>query len=306
MLENELEELEYMETFDPDVLIAKSLHNQQKIKTNDEIYYNEKHDQLCKEHYYYNVSTENPNPSNLFNEFHQLITRTHQYKLPYYISKDQYLYPWVDLHPNGKIKSIYSGRYEDPRAFIDADFQTIKKRFKRYRELVTIQRLSDERLIDHLQEISYQHKFNAEHVVPQSWFRAGEPMKGDLHHLFSCDPVCNTLRSNFPYYEYGAQESLSHHRSDCGKQDMNRFEPAYGKGIVARAMLYFLLRYPKKITKKFQKYINIPMLVRWHKQYKVTEYEKHRNKAIFEVQGNRNPFIDFLDVLTKISIPTRS
>jgi deoxyribonuclease I len=40
---------------------------------------------------------------------------------------------------------------------------------------------------------------NTEHIVPQSWFGAVEPMKGDLHHLFVCEPECNIARSNFPY-----------------------------------------------------------------------------------------------------------
>src|SRR5699024_6628189 len=186
---------------------------------------------------------------------------------------------------------------------IDEDIQTMQKRFESYRDLLKIQRFSDESLIDHLQRISRQHKFNAEHVVPLSWFQAKEPMKGDLHHLFACEPKCNSLRSNYPYYEYESEETPMNFRSDCGKQGMNRFEPSYGKGIVARATLYFLLRYPNTITKKFQNYIDIPLLIRWHKKFKVTEYEKHRNKAIFEIQGNRNPFIDFPELLTEISFP---
>src|SRR5699024_4548168 len=116
------------------------------------------------------------------------------------------------------------------------DFKTIQKRFESYRELIKIQRFSDKRLIDHVRRISNQHKFNAEHVVPQSWFRAREPMKGDLHHLFACEPKCNSFRSNFPYYECEVNDPPLNH-SYCGKQEINRFEPSYGKGIVARATL---------------------------------------------------------------------
>ena len=36
----------------------------------------------------------------------------------------------------------------------------------------------------------------------------------------------------------------------------------------------------------------IETLVRWHEDVAVTEHELHRNQAIFEIQGNRNPFID--------------
>ncbi|MEU9014913.1 hypothetical protein AB0D12_35245 [Streptomyces sp. NPDC048479] len=54
--------------------------------------------------------------------------------------------------------------------------------------------------------------FYCEHVVPQSWFTKQEPMRGDLHHLFACEAV--------------------------------GFQPEEGKGTVARAPLYFLLRHP--------------------------------------------------------------
>lgn len=34
-------------------------------------------------------------------------------------------------------------------------------------------------------------------------------------------------------------------------------------------------------------------LPRWHEGDPATEYERHRNQAIFEKQGNRNPLIDY-------------
>lgn len=68
-------------------------------------------------------------------------------------------------------------------------------------------------------------------------------------------------------------------------------------------MLYFLLRYPNAIKPKYEKALDIPLLLRWHEKYKVTEYEKHRNKAIFEIQGNRNPFIDFPELMSNIAFP---
>ncbi|MNC25049.1 Extracellular ribonuclease precursor [compost metagenome] len=76
----------------------------------------------------------------------------------------------------------------------------------------------------------------------------------------------------------------------CGKQEADRFEPEYGKGIAARATLYFLLRYPGMIDSSR---VDELLLLQWHHTFPVTLYEKHRNLAIFELQGNRNPFIDF-------------
>jgi endonuclease I len=42
------------------------------------------------------------------------------------------------------------------------------------------------------------------------------------------------------------------------------------------------------------------MLVKWHSNDEVSLYEKHRNRAIWEKQGNRNPLIDFPQYVSKI------
>ena len=54
----------------------------------------------------------------------------------------------------------------------------------------------------------------------------------------------------------------------------------------------FLIRYHNKIDSSR---VDIPLLLKWHEEFNVSLYEKHRNAAIFELQGNRNPFIDFPD-----------
>ncbi|WP_312854686.1 endonuclease [Pallidibacillus pasinlerensis] len=33
------------------------------------------------------------------------------------------------------------------------------------------------------------------------------------------------------------------------------------------------------------------LLRRWNRKFPVTIYERHRNLAIYQIQGNRNPFI---------------
>ena len=60
-------------------------------------------------------------------------------------------------------------------------------------------------------------------------------------------------------------------------------------GHAARATLYFTLRYPK-----LGKYSDeaLTHLLEWHERDEVGQYERHRNAAIFEGQGNRNPLID--------------
>jgi endonuclease I len=63
---------------------------------------------------------------------------------------------------------------------------------------------------------------------------------------------------------------------------------------VARATLYFLLRYPGQIGDEARELQRdaVPVLLEWHHREPVEEYERHRNAAIAEAQGNRNPLID--------------
>lgn len=300
LIQRQLNELECMVNCDPEELLTEITGNQKKIKTNSELYYNEKLDNIWIEHYYCNIPPNPATSTQLLKELQSLVRKTHKYKYPYYISKDQYLYTWVDLQPNGQLKSIYSGIQKSPQQVIEEEFITIQRRFEHYQKLMSSQMGSRKNIKRQVQLISNQHKFNAEHVVPQSWFKAREPMKGDLHNLFACEPKCNSVRSNFPYYEFESKADPRRIRNYCGLYEMGRFEPEHGKGTAARATLYFVLRYPGQLIKRYRKRINFPLLIRWHEQFPVTDYEKHRNQAIFEIQGNRNPFIDFPDLTKKI------
>jgi len=135
--------------------------------------------------------------------------------------------------------------------------------------------------------------YNCEHVAPQSWFEEREPMRGDLHHLFACESRCNSFRGNRGYFEFPQFEEAV--RQGCGMSEKNRFEPSHGKGAVARAMFYFLVRYPGEIDRPPEEFgrDRLPLLLEWHRREPVGKYERHRNAAIFAKQGNRNPFIDF-------------
>jgi endonuclease G len=122
-------------------------------------------------------------------------------------------------------------------------------------------------------------------------------MRGDLHHLFACEPACNSFRGNIPYFDFPDFEEAI--RDECGKRDGTRFEPGAAKGIVARATLYFLLRYPGNIKRSYDA-ARLATLLSWHSSHPVTDYERHRNMAIFEKQGNRNPLIDNPEWATEI------
>jgi deoxyribonuclease I len=250
-----------------------------KSRTN-RTYFDEKQDMQAKVRYYEGLCSQKKSIE--IESLHLLLTETHANKLEY--SPHRYLYPWVDLQENASLKSLYSGNRMDPLSSIEHD---LKLHELRGRGMITV--------------FSGDNLLNCEHVVPQSWFHKQEPMRGDLHHLFSCEPNCNSSRGNSPYYDfsdYVPETKLLGIKEGCGKSDQGKFEPEYGKGIVARATFYFLTRYRKAVN---QENINIPMLLEWHQKFSVTKYEKHRNLAIHELQGNRNPFIDFPELAVQLA-----
>ncbi|WP_416984774.1 endonuclease [Streptomyces sp. T028] len=211
------------------------------------------------------------------------------------------VYPWVDLHQDGRLHSIYSGRDFSPEELIRADAAVAETRLARVRELLLHESTAGpaefEAEFDALEDAM---PFNCEHVVPQSWFAKMEPMRGDLHHLFACEPGCNSYRGNFPYFDFpGFQETV---RDACGMREDQGFEPQQGKGTVARATLYFLLRYPGLVGDAPREFPEerLPTLLTWHDSEPVTEYELHRNAAAAEIQGNRNPLVDHPDWARRI------
>lgn len=257
--------------------------------------------------YYETVDDTELDGLSLFAKYHHRLKSTHLQELPYFISKDLYLYTWVDLYPDGTVKSIYSGEEKNPEFLIIQDDEIIRKKYEEFQRYLYEVNGKEKESLKELKAIEWKYKFNTEHIVPQSWFGGSEPMKGDLHHLFTCDPECNIARSNFPYEDfsfYSPETDDEPIHNQCGVAANELFEPEHGKGAVARAMLYFMLRYPNGIHKSFRNQINLPLLKRWHKDFPVTLYEKHRNQTIYQIQGNRNPFIDKPYLADRIKFPT--
>jgi endonuclease I len=238
---------------------------------------------------YYRDLDADADPAALFQGLHALLQRTHTTELRY--KPSLHVYPWVDLRPGSvpSIRSIYSDKGFDPRELIEADFRLDAER-ERLQEM--LKREGTMALESALDLLEASLPYNCEHVVPQSWFFKREPMRGDLHHLFACESRCNSFRRNTPYFDFPEfQEAI---RDECGKSEAEGFEPFAGKGAVARATLYFLLRYPGEIDDSAKEYTesDLATLLDWHRRQPVDEYERHRNAAIFEKQGNRNPLID--------------
>ncbi|WP_210420560.1 endonuclease [Aquisphaera giovannonii] len=240
---------------------------------------------------YYRGFDPASSPDASFKKLGQLLESTHKARPAY--APSRMLYPWVDLQPSLRIKSVYSGQEFDPVELIDMDAEVDRVRAERLEAFRATEAAASPAGLE-LQEALLEATlpYNCEHVVPQSWFGKREPMRGDLHHLFACESGCNSFRGNTPYFDFRALEEIV--RSGCGRREANRFQPTAGLGAVARATLYFLLRYPGAVRRGPTTYTEdrIAMLLAWHKESPVGKYERHRNQAIYEVQGNRNPLID--------------
>ena len=153
------------------------------------------------------------------------------------------------------------------------------------------------------------------------------PMYTDLHHLFPTDAYINTMRSNYPYGEVG--ENITK-QSDGGFSKFGRCVDSLGykvsgqngrvfepndeyKGDLARVYFYMATCYESYKNEKgatrspkdwksdmlasnvypFFTDWALKMLLRWAANDPVSEKEIKRNEAIFGIQGNRNPFVDY-------------
>ncbi len=258
-------------------------------------YYNEAADSALKTEYYQGIDWS-ADPKELFGQLSNKTKGSHEKVLPYRPSV--YLYPWVDLHPDGQLRSIYSAEAMDPATAIIEDWQIGQdERLAESALVFAAAALSPEAAATAFALDQQDQAFNCEHVVPQSWFGRRQPDRGDLHHLFACNMRCNSMRSNYPFAEAKVRDQW---RDDCGQVigGNKGFEPVGGKGAVARATLYYLLRYPNTISNYDSK--DVDMLMEWHRDNPVTLYEKHRNVAIEELQGNRNPLIDFPEMAHRV------
>jgi endonuclease G len=256
----------------------------------DAPYYSATADAAAAQQYYAGIDDQAA-PEALFEALTELLERTHQPR-PKYKPLVQ-VYPWVDLRPDRKLRSIYSGKTFEPEEIMREDARVEALRTARLQELAAAQEaLGPETFREEFMALEASLPYNCEHVVPQSSFGAQEPMRGDLHHLFTCESDCNSFRSNTPYFDFDDAEEVV--RDACGRREGDRFEPSAGKGAVARATMYFLLRYPGLIGDATRELHadRLPMLLGWHHAEPVGEWERHRNMAIATAQGNRNPLID--------------
>ncbi len=146
------------------------------------------------------------------------------------------------------------------------------------------------------------NQINTEHTWPQSRFTGRHPkdtQKSDLHHLFPTDNEMNSHRSSLHFGNVKTDvEKLKCPIARLGHSASGEivFEaPDHHKGNVARAIFYFATRYQMKLSPNEE-----ADLRQWDREDPVDEQEATQNDEIQRLQGNRNPFIDFPDLLARI------
>lgn len=162
--------------------------------------------------------------------------------------------------------------------------------------------------------------------MPQSWFNEGSPMKSDAFHVYPTDIRMNSLRSSYPYGENNAAKGCATYgygsvgTSTFPGYTGTVFDPGEGgeygsyKGDLARTYFYMATRYR---TTNFTSgsggtsftysggVANLTpymrdLMLKWHREDPVSEKELKRNNAIYAHQHNRNPFIDYPELVEYI------
>lgn len=158
--------------------------------------------------------------------------------------------------------------------------------------------------------------YNREHSLPQSWFNDASPMKSDLYHVYPTDGYVNNRRSNYCFgyvgdVTYASNNSFSkvgHPTTalrNAGCNESYVFEPNdLYKGDFARSYFYMVTAYENQVSSwssgmlsgnKYPAFTSWAksMLLEWSENDQVSEKETDRIEAVYNLQKNRNPFIDF-------------
>ena len=164
--------------------------------------------------------------------------------------------------------------------------------------------------------------YNREHLVPQSSFNSAFPMQSDIHHVIPSDGRVNNFRGSLVFGNVASTNWTSTNGSKRGSSAMSGysgtvFEPIDEfKGDIARALLYFSVRYENTVDgyTSFKMFDGsndavfytwaIELLLDWHNNVDpVDQRERDRNNAAYDFQNNANPFVDHPEYASMIWNP---
>lgn len=164
---------------------------------------------------------------------------------------------------------------------------------------------------------------NIEHTFPKSWWGGTKnDAYKDIGHLMPSESKSNSTRGNYPYAEVetvrdNPESYMTFKRgtpkSGQGGNASMVIEPSDEyKGDLARNYFYMVTCYQDLTwssdglnTAAQGDYPTLQpwaqeMLLRWHRDDPVSDKERKRNDGLYQVQNNRNPFIDHPEMVEHI------
>ena len=168
---------------------------------------------------------------------------------------------------------------------------------------------------------------NCEHTWPKSRFNCEyektDPRQvalqyTDLHHLTTTQTRANSIRSSFEFGETSEPRTgaglcspsqigqvaippqkrtkgLDYEQIKKARRATVFAPPVSHRGNVARALFYFSVRYQLPLHDIEEYYLK-----KWHKEDPVDNDEKLRHARIYRTQRDRNPFIDYPELVDRI------
>lgn len=170
--------------------------------------------------------------------------------------------------------------------------------------------------------VSFGQDLHIEHSLPKSWWGSHEwAAYKDLNHLYPADGSTNLSKSDNPLGVVSGIPTKNNGVSKIGPATYgdyigNVFEPHNNfKGDFARTYFYMATAYehyknawdtskPENMmqnnTYPVFKPWAIDLLIQWHRQDPVSEKERTRTDKVYAIQLNRNPFIDYPELVEYI------
>lgn len=140
--------------------------------------------------------------------------------------------------------------------------------------------------------------WNREHVWPQSLMsvstsNSSRHKGADAHNLKPANPSDNSSRGNKYFSETSSTASY--------------VPPASIRGDIARILFYMVTMYPElslvDVTSgspATYTMAQFSLMVKWHLQDPVDDFEARRNQILYQHQNNRNPFIDHEELVCRM------
>ena len=136
----------------------------------------------------------------------------------------------------------------------------------------------------------------------------------DLQHLRATEMTINNSRGNLDFDEVLNHGGKTGSDTYGNKWNKECFEPRDEvKGDVARIMFYMTVKYssgdlklklvdsvPTSTSTGTGSFGSLKTLLKWHKEDPVDDSEKARHERIYNIQKNRNPFIDHPEFVSNV------